>query len=150
MRSVADLVKFAKARPGQLNYARAAAGGPTHLSAELFKAMTGVDIVATLQVRKSLFSGVLLRSLLSRSPTTAHHLPIDLNERDKDWLVLWPLHALKAIHWGLTSSGVQRLLKLSLRISRGHIYESRTEQPFNAPARHIVSTFAVDSANNCL
>ena len=43
--SVKGLIALAKARPGELNYARAAAGGPPHLSAELFKAMTGVNIV---------------------------------------------------------------------------------------------------------
>lgn len=43
--SVKELIALAKARPGELNYARAAAGGPPHLSAELFKAMTGVNIV---------------------------------------------------------------------------------------------------------
>ena len=44
VKSVADLIRLAKERPGELNYARAAAGGPPHLSAELFKAMTGVKL----------------------------------------------------------------------------------------------------------
>lgn len=44
--SVKELIALAKAKAGVLNYARAAAGGPTHLSAELFKSMAGVDIVA--------------------------------------------------------------------------------------------------------
>ena len=44
-KSVKELIALAKSKPGALNYARAAAGGPTHLSAELFKAMAGVDIV---------------------------------------------------------------------------------------------------------
>ena len=44
-RSVRELIALAKARPGQLNYASAAAGTATHLAAELFKSMAGVDLV---------------------------------------------------------------------------------------------------------
>ena len=44
-RSVADLVKLAKARPGVINYASAGTGTPTFLAAELFKAMAGIDLV---------------------------------------------------------------------------------------------------------
>ena len=44
-RSVRELIALAKARPGQLNYASAASGTATHLAAELFKSMTGVDFV---------------------------------------------------------------------------------------------------------
>src|SRR5262249_38348630 len=42
--SVRELIALAKARPGELNYASSAAGSTNHLSAELFKAMTGVNI----------------------------------------------------------------------------------------------------------
>lgn len=45
VRSVRDLVALAKARPGQLNYASPGSGSTTHLAAELFKAMTGANIV---------------------------------------------------------------------------------------------------------
>jgi tripartite-type tricarboxylate transporter receptor subunit TctC len=44
-KSVTELIAAAKAKPGALNYASAGAGGSTHLAAELFKAMAGVDIV---------------------------------------------------------------------------------------------------------
>jgi tripartite-type tricarboxylate transporter receptor subunit TctC len=43
--SVGELVALAKARPGQLNYASSGNGAPSHLSAELFKAMAQVEIV---------------------------------------------------------------------------------------------------------
>lgn len=43
--SVKELIALAKAKPGQLNYSSAAAGTGNHLAAELFKSMTGVDIV---------------------------------------------------------------------------------------------------------
>jgi tripartite-type tricarboxylate transporter receptor subunit TctC len=45
VKTVKDLVDLAKAKPGQLNYGSAAAGSSSHLSAELFKSMAGVDIV---------------------------------------------------------------------------------------------------------
>ena len=45
VQSVKELIARAKARPGELNYGSSSAGTPTHLGAELFKAMTGVNIV---------------------------------------------------------------------------------------------------------
>ena len=44
-KTVQDLIALAKAKPGELNYARAAPAGPTHLSAELLNSMAGVKIV---------------------------------------------------------------------------------------------------------
>lgn len=43
--SVKELIARAKAKPGELNYGSSSAGTPTHLGAELFKAMTGTNIV---------------------------------------------------------------------------------------------------------
>jgi tripartite-type tricarboxylate transporter receptor subunit TctC len=43
--SVLELIALARAKPGQLNYASSGSGAAAHLSGELFKAMTGVDIV---------------------------------------------------------------------------------------------------------
>ena len=43
--SVGELIALAKARPGALNYADASFGSIPHLTAELFKAMAGVDMV---------------------------------------------------------------------------------------------------------
>jgi tripartite-type tricarboxylate transporter receptor subunit TctC len=45
VKSVRELISLAKARPGQLNYASPGSGSSTHLAMELFKSMTGVDIV---------------------------------------------------------------------------------------------------------
>jgi len=42
--SLAGLVAMAKAKPGQLSYASSGNGTSTHLAAELFKALAGVDI----------------------------------------------------------------------------------------------------------
>lgn len=44
-RSVAELIKLAKAHPGELHYASSGAGTAPHLSAELFKSMAGVTLV---------------------------------------------------------------------------------------------------------
>ena len=44
-KNVAELVALAKSKPGQLTFASSGAGSSTHLSAELFKSMAGVDIV---------------------------------------------------------------------------------------------------------
>jgi len=46
VRSVRQLIALAKARPGELNYASGNPWTPTHLVPELFKSVTGVNIVA--------------------------------------------------------------------------------------------------------
>jgi tripartite-type tricarboxylate transporter receptor subunit TctC len=43
--SVAELVAYAKANPGKLNYSTGGAGTLPHLTAELFKQLAGIDIV---------------------------------------------------------------------------------------------------------
>jgi tripartite-type tricarboxylate transporter receptor subunit TctC len=43
-RSVRDLIAVAKKRPGQLTFASSGVGTSTHLSAELFKVMAGVEL----------------------------------------------------------------------------------------------------------
>ena len=42
--SVADLIKLAKDKPGQINFASSGSGTSIHLSGELFKTMAGVDM----------------------------------------------------------------------------------------------------------
>jgi len=43
VRSVKELIAYAKTRPGKLNYGNSGIGAGPHLAAELFKSMTGVD-----------------------------------------------------------------------------------------------------------
>jgi tripartite-type tricarboxylate transporter receptor subunit TctC len=45
VRSVKELIAFAKARPGQLNYASGGVGSAQHIPMEMFKQMTGTNIV---------------------------------------------------------------------------------------------------------
>lgn len=44
-KSVRELIAFARAKPGQINFASAGGGTVTHLAGELFKTMAKVDIV---------------------------------------------------------------------------------------------------------
>lgn len=44
VRNVRELIAYAKAHPGELNYASVGPGSSTHLAAELFKQMAGVEI----------------------------------------------------------------------------------------------------------
>jgi tripartite-type tricarboxylate transporter receptor subunit TctC len=43
--SLAELIAYVKARPGKLSYGSAGPGSPQHLSMELLKTMTGMDVV---------------------------------------------------------------------------------------------------------
>ena len=45
VKSVKELIQFARARPGQLNYASAGVGNASHLAAELFNSMAQVKLV---------------------------------------------------------------------------------------------------------
>jgi tripartite-type tricarboxylate transporter receptor subunit TctC len=44
-RSVPEFIAYAKANPGKLNMASGGNGGPSHVAGELFKMMTGVNLV---------------------------------------------------------------------------------------------------------
>ena len=62
VRSVKELIALARARPGELNYGSSGVGASAHLAAELFRGMTGVNIVhvpykGTADLSISLMSG---------------------------------------------------------------------------------------------
>jgi len=44
MKTVPEFIAYVKANPGKINYASAGMGSTSHISAELFKTMTGVDM----------------------------------------------------------------------------------------------------------
>ena len=43
--SVKELIALAKAKPGQLRYGSGGSGSPPHLSVEIFRSMTGIDVL---------------------------------------------------------------------------------------------------------
>src|SRR3954468_17452058 len=45
VKNLKDFIALAKSKPGELNYASSGPGTPYHMAGELFKAMTGTDIV---------------------------------------------------------------------------------------------------------
>jgi len=68
--SVSALIALAKSKPGELNYASAGSGNSTHLAAELFKQMAGVNLVhvpykGTPQMMTELLSGRMQLSFTS-------------------------------------------------------------------------------------
>jgi tripartite-type tricarboxylate transporter receptor subunit TctC len=61
-KDVKEFVALAKAKPGELNYASSGAGTPYHMAGELFKAMTGTNVVhvphkASGEARNSVIGG---------------------------------------------------------------------------------------------
>jgi tripartite-type tricarboxylate transporter receptor subunit TctC len=45
VKSVGELIQYAKANPGKINFASAGNGTTSHLAGELFRSMAGIDIV---------------------------------------------------------------------------------------------------------
>lgn len=76
--SVKELIALAKANPGKLNYASSGPGTPYHLAAELFKAMTGTQIVhiphkASGEARASVLGGQV-EMMFDSLPTTVQQI----------------------------------------------------------------------------
>ncbi len=76
--SVKELVALAKSKPGKLNYASSGPGTPYHLAAELFKSMTGTDIIhiphkASGEARASVLGGQV-EMMFDSLPTTVQQI----------------------------------------------------------------------------
>ena len=61
-KDLAELIAYAKANPGKLNYGSAGTGSATHLNMELFRSMAGIDIVhvpykGSTQARQDVLAG---------------------------------------------------------------------------------------------
>lgn len=75
--SVAELVTLAKARPGQLNFGSGGKGIQSHISGEMFKSMTGVNIVhvpykGTVQAVADLVAGQVQLVFADMVPAMPH------------------------------------------------------------------------------
>jgi tripartite-type tricarboxylate transporter receptor subunit TctC len=76
--SVPELIAYAKASPGKLNVASAGNGSPAHVSAELFKMMTGVNMVhvpyrGAAPALSELLAGQV-QVLIDNMPTSIEHV----------------------------------------------------------------------------
>src|SRR2546427_4991021 len=71
-RSVKELIALAKAKPGSLHYASSGNGSATHMATELFKTLTGTDIV---HVPYSGGGPAVLAGIGGPRPNFTSHLP---------------------------------------------------------------------------
>jgi len=76
--SVPELIAYAKANPGKLNYASAGSGSPSHVSTELFKMMAGVNMVhvpyrGAAPALSELLTGQV-QVLIDNMPTSVEHV----------------------------------------------------------------------------
>jgi tripartite-type tricarboxylate transporter receptor subunit TctC len=76
-KTLQEFIALAKAKPGALNYASSGPGTPYHMAGELFKAMTGTDIVhvphrASGEARTSVMGGhtqMMMDAIATMAPT---------------------------------------------------------------------------------
>jgi tripartite-type tricarboxylate transporter receptor subunit TctC len=76
--SVPELIAYAKANPGKLNYGSAGNGSPAHVSAELFKMMADIDMVhvpyrGAAPALSELLAGQV-QVLIDNMPTSLEHV----------------------------------------------------------------------------
>ena len=77
VKNVRELIAFAKAKPGQVNYGTAGAGSNPHIGAELFSMMTGVSMTPVHfkgggPVNIAIMSGEIAMSFLAIAGATQH------------------------------------------------------------------------------
>ncbi|MGE4243465.1 Bug family tripartite tricarboxylate transporter substrate binding protein [Ramlibacter sp.] len=79
VRSVQELIAYARANPGKLNYGSSGNGGPIHLGMELFKSITKTDIVHV----PFKGSGESIKALLSGEVQIALSPPVNFVQHEK-------------------------------------------------------------------
>ena len=78
VKTIAELVRMARSKPGQINYGSVGVGSPNHLGIELLKSMAGIDMLhvpykGTSQVMQDLVAGrvqLMLNSMATVVPFT--------------------------------------------------------------------------------
>lgn len=76
LKTVADLIRLFKDAPGKYNYASGGNGSGAHLAAELFKSMTGVDVVhVPYKGAPEIITSVIGKSAICGMPTLATATP---------------------------------------------------------------------------
>ncbi len=78
VRSVQDLIKLAKSKPGQINYGSVGPGSPQHMGMELLKSMAGVNLVhipykGTAPAMTDLISGQI-SAMFNSMPSVLPHI----------------------------------------------------------------------------
>jgi tripartite-type tricarboxylate transporter receptor subunit TctC len=78
VRSVNDLIKLAKSKPGQINYGSVGPGSPQHMGMELLKSMAGVNLVhipykGTAPAMTDLISGQI-SAMFNSMPSVLPHI----------------------------------------------------------------------------
>jgi tripartite-type tricarboxylate transporter receptor subunit TctC len=78
VRTLQELVAYAKANPGKLSFAHSGAGSGQHLSGELLKKLAGIDIVHVpykggAPAVQDLVGGQVLMGVLGSTPLIPHH-----------------------------------------------------------------------------
>lgn len=78
VRNVNDLIRLAKARPGQINYGSVGPGSPQHMGMELLKSMAGVNLVhipykGTAPAMTDLISGQIT-AMFNSMPSVLPHI----------------------------------------------------------------------------
>ena len=78
VRTVNDLIKLAKSRPGQINYGSVGPGSPQHLGMEMLKSMAGVNLVhipykGTAPAMTDLISGQI-SAMFNSMPSVLPHI----------------------------------------------------------------------------
>jgi len=84
VKSVAELIAYAKSKPGELFYGTPGLGSTAHLSTELFKSMTGVDMTPEMLAKSRATATLLGLHNVEFRDGFAEALPVDDESADVD------------------------------------------------------------------
>src|SRR5205809_478038 len=90
-KSVAEFIALAKSKPGKLNFAASGSGTSLHMAGEMFKMMTGEDIVLRIngEVNKALVQAEMRERLLQQGAIATAWTPEQFGSFIHDEVVKW-------------------------------------------------------------